>query len=158
MMSQSTEKKIQSIAKNRKARHDYTLSTLYEAGIVLEGWEVKSIRAGRSNLKDSHVLIRQGEAWLVNLHISPLSTTNTHRKAEPDRSRKLLLHRIELKRLIGKIKQKGLTLIATELYWRGKHVKVKLALAKGKKKHDKRASIKERDWERSKLRLKKHML
>lgn len=154
-MTPLNEKKTKLIAINRKAKHDYTLSAFYEAGLVLEGWEVKSIRAGRLNLKDTYVVIRKGEAWLLNVHISPLKTICRYQQVEADRSRKLLLHRTELRRLIGKVNQQGFTLVVTELYWRGAHVKAKLALAKGKKLYDKRAAIKEREWDRAKQRLKK---
>ncbi len=157
-MPQSNENKTKVIATNRKAGYDHTFSSRYEAGVVLEGWEVKSIRSGRVQLKDSYAQIREGEAWLMDLHVSILSTTCTHRKLDPKRARKLLLHRDELKRLAGKVKQQGFTLVVTELYWKGRHVKARLVLAKGKKKHDKRVALKEREWERSKQRLKKYKL
>lgn len=141
------------IAVNRKAYHDYTIEERLEAGIVLQGWEVKSLRAGRGQLKDSYVVIRNGEAWLLNSHISPLNTVSTHIKAEPERSRKLLLHYKELQKLIGATQRAGYTLIPLKMYWLRGNVKVEVAFAKGKQLHDKRDSAKERDWQREKQRL-----
>jgi SsrA-binding protein len=137
-----------SIAQNRKARHDYQLEQRFEAGVVLEGWEVKSLRAGKVQLVDSFVMVRDGEAWLHNATITPLSSASTHVIADPKRVRKLLLHEKEIAELFTATHQKGYTCIATALYWRGNRIKCEVALAKGKKQHDKRASEKERDWKK----------
>lgn len=144
-----------SITENRKASHDYSLEDRFEAGIVLKGWEVKSLRAGRAQLKDSYVILRQGEAWLLNAHISALPTVSSHIDPKPDRSRKLLLHAKELNVLIGAVQRKGYTLIPLSLYWKHNRVKVAFALAKGKQLHDKRESEKNRDWQREKQRMMK---
>jgi len=152
-------KKTQSdsnIAQNRRALHDYAIEERFEAGIVLEGWEVKSIRAGRVQLDQSYVLLKNGEAWLFGAQITPLITASTHQVNDPTRSRKLLMHKIELNRLIGNVDRKGYTLVPLSLYWKGAHIKIQIGLAKGKKAHDKRASEKERDWQREKQRLMKH--
>ena len=141
------------IALNRKARHDYFIEDNYEAGIMLQGWEVKSLRAGKVQLVDSYVFIKNGEAWISNLLITPLQTASTHISPEPTRVRKLLLHRSEIDRLIGAVERKGYTLIALALYWSKRKVKVDVGLAKGKKQHDIRASEKERDWQREKQRI-----
>lgn len=144
------------IALNRKARHDYFIEDNYEAGIMLEGWEVKSLRAGKVQLVDSFVFIKNGEAWVSNLLITPLQTASTHITPEPTRVRKLLLHRSEIDRLIGAVERKGYTLIALALYWSKGKVKLDVGLAKGKKQHDIRASEKERDWQREKQRILKN--
>ncbi|MBI5450039.1 MAG: SsrA-binding protein SmpB [Gammaproteobacteria bacterium] len=141
------------IAINRKARHDYTIEEHYEAGLALEGWEVKSLRAGRAQLSESYVLIKNGEAWLFGAHISPLATASTHVHPDPTRSRKLLLHRNELNKLIGAVERKGYTLIPLNLHWKRGRAKLDVGLAKGKKEHDKRATVKEREWQREKQRL-----
>jgi SsrA-binding protein len=141
-----------SIAVNKKAFHDYHIEQRFEAGIVLEGWEVKSIRASRIQLKDSYVVLKQGEAWLLGVHISPLPTTSTHLKADPLRTRKLLLHSKELQTLIGSVQRKGYTLATLAMYWKKNHVKVEIGLAKGKKEFDKRETLKQRDWQREKQR------
>ena len=141
------------IAVNRKATHDYFIEQRFEGGLVLEGWEVKSLRAGRAQLKDSYIVITRNEAWLINTHFSPLSTVSTHFEPEPERSRKLLLHRKELEILIGATKREGYTLVPLSLYWKHNRAKVEFGLAKGKKQHDKRESTKTRDWEREKQRL-----
>jgi len=141
------------IALNRKASHDYHFETLYEAGIMLQGWELKSIRQGRVNLKDSYVTMRHGEAYLLGCHISPLTSASTHVTADPTRSRKLLLNSSELKKLIGGVQRDGYSIVATALYWKKQLVKIKIALAKGKKEYDKRASQKDKDWSRDKSRL-----
>ncbi len=151
-----TKKKGQpsnTIALNKKAKHDYQIEERYEAGVALEGWEVKSLRAGRVQLRDSYVLIQKGEAWLFGAHITPLATTATHLHADPTRSRKLLLHRAELNKLIGLVERKGYTLVPTALYWKKARVKVEIGLAKGKQAHDKRAAEKDRDWAREKQRM-----
>jgi len=144
------------IAVNRKARHDYTLEEQYEAGLALQGWEVKSMREKHAQISDAHVIVRKGEAWLLNSHIPPLPSASTHVIADPGRTRKLLLNRKELNKLMGHVEQKGYTIIPLELYWHQGRAKLKIALAKGKKLHDKRASEKDRDWQRQKERLFKH--
>ena len=144
------------IGQNRVARHDFILEDRFEAGIVLEGWEVKSLRAGRINLKESYVFIKQGEAWLFGCHITPLLSASTHVNPDPTRTRKLLLHRLELNRLIGATERKGYTLVPLSMYWKRGRVKIEIALGKGKKLHDKRATDKERDWGRQKQRIMKH--
>lgn len=146
------------IGQNRVARHDFILEDRFEAGIVLEGWEVKSLRAGRINLKESYVFIKQGEAWLFGCHITPLLSASTHVNPDPTRTRKLLLHRLELNRLIGATERKGYTLVPLSMFWKRGRVKIEIALGKGKKLHDKRASDKERDWGRQKQRVMKQTL
>ena len=141
------------IAVNRKARHDYFIEDRLEAGLVLEGWEVKSLRDGRAQLTESYVHIRHGEAWLIGAHFSPLNTASTHIKADPTRSRKLLLNRQELDRLIGNVERKGYALVPLDLHWSKGRAKLEIGLAKGKKQHDKRATKKERDWQRQKARI-----
>jgi len=141
------------IAANRKARHDYFIEEHLEAGLALEGWEVKSLRAGRAQLTESHVQLHRGEAFLYGAHFSPLTTTSSHVTPDPARPRKLLLHRRELDRLVGAVERKGYTLVPLDLHWRKGRAKLEVGLAKGKKQHDKRASLKERDWQRQKARL-----
>lgn len=144
------------IALNKRARHDYALEERFEAGLVLEGWEVKAIRAGKVQLTDSYVLLRNGEAWLIGANIAPLVSASTHVIADPQRTRKLLLHEKELARLFVATQQKGYTCVVTAMYWKGSRVKCEVALGKGKKLHDKRATDRDRDWERQKDRLMKH--
>ena len=139
----------------QSGQHDYHLEDRYEAGLVLFGWELKAIRAGKAQLIDSYVLVREGEAWLLGANISPLESASTHVIAEPKRTRKLLLHAKELAILFMATQQKGYTCIATQLYWKGKHVKCEIALAKGKQDHDKRETTKDREWARQKERLMK---
>ncbi len=153
MKTQKTTPNQSTIATNRKAHHDYLIEDRFEAGLMLQGWEVKSLRAGRAQLKDSYVIIRSGEAWLLNAHISPLSTVSTHIHPDPERSRKLLLHARELCFLAGAVQRKGYTLVPLALYWKKNRAKVEFALAKGKKLYDKRETEKRRDWEREKSRL-----
>jgi SsrA-binding protein len=141
------------IALNKRARHDYQLEERFEAGLALEGWEVKSVRAGKAQLVDSYVLVRDGEAWLLGANISPLPSASTHVVPDPQRTRKLLLHAREIARIHAATQQKGYTCVATALYWKGNRVKCELALGKGKKQHDKRASLKEREWNRQKERV-----
>ncbi len=141
------------IALNKKSRHDYLLGERFEAGLVLEGWEVKSLRAGRVQLRDAYVLLKDGEAWLLGAVITPLPTASTHIQPDPTRTRKLLLHREELNKLIGAVERKGYTLIPTAMYWKKGRAKLEIALAKGKQTHDKRATERERDWQRDKQRL-----
>ena len=143
------------IALNRRARFDYALEQRFEAGIALLGWEVKSIRAGLVQLADSYVLVRDGEAWLLGARISPLASASTHVLADPTRTRKLLLHANEISRIFSGVQTRGQACVATALYWKGRRVKCEIALAKGKKSHDKRASIRERDWQRDQGRLAK---
>lgn len=141
------------IALNKRARHDYELEERFEAGLALEGWEVKSLRAGKGQLVDSYVLVRDGEAWLLGANISPLASASTHVVPDPQRTRKLLLHAREIARIHAATQQKGYTCVTTALYWKGNRVKCELALGKGKKQHDKRATLKEREWNRQKERL-----
>jgi SsrA-binding protein len=141
------------IAENRRARHDYFIEEQYEAGIALEGWEVKSLRAGRAQLNESYVVIKDSEAWLLGAHVSPLATASTHIQPDATRTRRLLLHREELNKLIGAVERKGYTLIPLDLHWARGRAKLRIGLAKGKKQHDKRESEKERDWLREKQRL-----
>ncbi len=141
------------IAVNRKARHDYFIEDKFEAGLVLEGWEAKSLRAGRAQLTESYVHLRNGEAYLIGAHFSPLNTASTHTKADPTRSRKLLLQRYELDRLVGAVERKGFALVPLNLHWSRGRAKLEIGLAKGKKQHDKRAASKDRDWQRQKERI-----
>ena len=143
------------IADNRKAAHDYHLIETFEAGVALLGTEVKSIREGGANLRDSYARIEGGEVWVYNIHINPYRNRG-YSDHEPTRRRKLLLHRQEIRKLIGKTVEKGMTLVPTRLYFKNGHVKVALALAKGKQAHDKRQSIKDRDWQRQRARLLSH--
>jgi len=144
------------IALNRQATHDYFIEERFEAGLVLEGWEVKSLRAGRAQLKESYVVLKGGEAFLLGSHISALSTASTHVVPDPVRTRKLLLHASELSRLIGHVERKGYTLIPLALYWKKGRAKLEIGLGRGKKMHDKRATEKDRDWQREKQRVMKH--
>ncbi len=141
------------IALNKKARHDYTIENRYEAGIALQGWEVKSLREGRVQLRDSYVILQNGEAYLIGTHITPLLSASTHIHPDPTRTRKLLLHRRELDRLVGAVERQGYTLVPLALYWKNNRVKVEIGLGRGKQKHDKRAALKERDWKRDKQRI-----
>ncbi len=155
-MAKSKTKGPPPIAQNRRARHDYELSDRFEAGIALEGWELKSIRSGKAQLVDSYVVMRNGEAWLINATITPLVSASTHVIANPTRQRKLLLHKKEIARLFAETSQKGYTCVATSLYWKANKVKCEVALAKGKKEHDKRASQRDRDWKLQQRRVLKH--
>lgn len=141
------------IALNKKAGHDYFIEQRIEAGVSLEGWEVKSLRAGRVQIKESYVKILHGEAFLIGAHISPLPTASTHVSPDPTRTRKLLLNRSELNKLIGQTERAGYTLVPTAMYWKRGRAKLEIGLAKGKKLHDKRASEKDKDWQREKERL-----
>jgi len=143
------------IAQNKKARFDYFIEERLEAGLALQGWEVKSMRAGKAQLTDAFVILREGEAWLLGSHIAPLNTTSTHVVADPKRIRKLLLNRREIDRLTGLVDRKGYTLVALELYWSKNRAKLAIGLAKGKKQHDKRDTEKDRDWERDRARIMK---
>ncbi|MBK1706710.1 SsrA-binding protein SmpB [Halochromatium glycolicum] len=141
------------IALNKKARHEYQIEQRFEAGLALEGWEVKGLRAGRVQLKEAYVKILHGEAFLIGCHISPLASASTHVEPDPTRTRKLLLKRTELSRLIGQTERAGYTLVPLAMYWKRGRAKLEIGLAKGKKLHDKRADAKDRDWQREKERL-----
>jgi SsrA-binding protein len=145
-----------SIAENRRARFEYHIEEQFEAGIVLEGWEVKAIRAGQVQLTDGYVMIKNGELYLIGCRINPLRTASTHVNPMADRTKKLLMKKDEIRRLVGKVEQKGFTLVPLNLHYKGSHVKVDIALAKGKDLHDKRETEKKRDWEREKGRLMRH--
>ncbi|MEE3003348.1 MAG: SsrA-binding protein SmpB [Pseudomonadota bacterium] len=138
------------IALNRKSSHLYHLEDRLEAGLQLSGWEVKSLRDGRAQISESYIIIRKGQAWLLNAHFTPLTSASTHVVAEPERTRKLLLHKREISKLAGKIKEVGYTIVPTKLYWKNNMVKLEIAMAKGKKEYDKRQSLKTKDWERQK--------
>lgn len=144
---------LKTIALNKRARHDYSLEDRYEAGLVLQGWEVKAIRAGRIQFADSYAMIIRGELFLIGAQITPLITASTHVVADDRRTRKLLLHQREIVKLIGAVERDGYTLIPTAMYWKNGRAKLEVALAKGKQSHDKRAAIKERDWARDKQRV-----
>lgn len=143
------------IVVNRKARFEYFIEDEYEAGLVLQGWEIKSLRAGKVNLSDAHVIVKYGEAFLLGAQINPLSTAAVHLHPDPLRTRKLLLNRRELNILIGSVERQGYTLIPISLYWKRNNVKMRVALAKGKKSHDKRETVKDRDWARTHSRIMK---
>ena len=142
-----------SITNNKKAFHDFFIEEKYEAGIVLEGWEVKAIRAGRVQIKESYVVVKNGEIWLLGMHITPLSEASTHVHPDPVRTRKLLLHEREISKLIGKVERAGYTLVPVDLHYTRGRVKVEIGLAKGKKQHDKRATEQDKDWKREQGRL-----
>ena len=144
------------IALNKRARHDYSIDERFEAGIALEGWEVKSLRAGKVQIVESYILLKDSEAFLFGALITPLPTASTHISPEPQRSRKLLLHRSELNRLVGAVERKGFALIPTALYWKDGKVKLELGIARGKKEHDKREVEKDRDWQRQKAQIMRH--
>ncbi len=148
-------KQPSSIAQNKKARHDYHIDERFEAGLVLEGWEVKSLRAGNVQLRDTYVLLKDNEAFLFGALINPLPSASTHITPDPQRMRKLLLHRREIDHLKGAVERKGMTAIALALYWKKGNAKVEIALARGKRQHDKRAAEKDRDWQREKARIMK---
>jgi SsrA-binding protein len=142
-----------SIAENRKAYHDYFIEERFEAGLVLEGWEAKAIRAGRAQLKEAYVVVKNQEVFLIGAHISPLLTASTHVSPDPVRTRKLLLHAEQIRRLIGKVDQAGYTLVPLDLHYAKGRIKLEIGLAKGKKQYDKRAAEKEKEWSREKQRL-----
>jgi SsrA-binding protein len=144
------------IALNRIARHDYAIEDDLEVGIVLEGWEVKSLRNKNLQLKESYVMAKNGELWLIGAHISPLNTASTHINPDPRRTRKLLAHQTQIDRLMGLVDRRGYTLVAMSAYWSRGRAKIKIGLGKGKKHHDKRATEKDRDWQRDKARIMKH--
>lgn len=155
MAKKNSKKKTpdNTIAQNRRARHDYFLEDKFEAGLVLEGWEVKSLRDGRLSLNEAYIVIHKGEAWLHGAHISPMLSASTHIHPEDVRRRKLLLHKLELGRLIGAVDRKGYTIVPVSMYWKKGRAKLQIALAKGKQQHDKRATEKDRDWKREKARI-----
>tara|TARA_E500000178_G_scaffold356715_1_gene437815 strand:+ start:4915 stop:5379 length:465 start_codon:yes stop_codon:yes gene_type:complete len=144
-----------SIVQNKKAFHEYFIEDKFEAGIVLEGWETKSIRAGRAQLKEAYIIVRESEIFLLGSHIAPLNSTSTHVKANPTRTRKLLLHAEQIDRLIGKTERAGYTLVPLNLHYSKGRIKIDVGLAKGKKQYDKRATIKEKEWKRQAERLMK---
>lgn len=156
MTKSKSAKENPSIAENRKARYDFFIEETYEAGMVLLGWEVKSMREGRAQLKEAYVFVKDEEAFLYGAHISALKTASTHVVPDPVRTRKLLLNRSELSRLVGAVERKGYTIVPLELYWKDNRVKLRIGLAKGKKDHDKRDTSKEREWNRERSRLMKH--
>ena len=141
------------ICNNKKAFHDYFIEERVEAGLALTGWEVKAIRAGRAHLKEAYVVIKNGELVLIGAHITPLTTASTHVIADPTRTRKLLMHREEINRLVGKVERAGYTLAPLDLHYKNGRVKIEVGLAKGKKQHDKRDTIKDREWAREQQRL-----
>lgn len=151
-MKKNSQQSNTTIALNKKANFEFAIEETFIAGLVLEGWEVKSLRAGRVQITDSYVLIKEGEAWLLGAQITPLLTASTHIHPDPTRTRKLLLTHRELKKLIGATQRQGYALVALSLFWGGKHAKLKIGLGKGKKLHDKRASIKERELKREQQR------
>ncbi len=144
------------IALNKKASHDYFIDERFEAGIALLGWEVKSLRAGKIQIVESYIMLKDHEAFLFGAHITPLLSASTHIKTEPNRTRKLLLHRQELNRLIGAVERKGFALVPTAMYWKNGKVKLEIGMARGKKAHDKRATEKDRDWQKQKAQLLRH--
>ncbi|BBG59459.1 Small protein B [Providencia rustigianii] len=144
------------IAMNKRARHEYSIEEEFEAGLSLQGWEVKSLRAGKANIGDSYVLLRDGEAYLFGANFTPLTVASSHVVCDPTRSRKLLLNQRELDTLYGKVNREGYTVIALSLYWKNAWCKVKIGVAKGKKAHDKRSDIKDREWQLDKARIMKH--
>ncbi len=157
-MSKTNKKENTSntIVLNKKAKHDFFIEEKFEAGIALQGWEVKSLRAGKVQLRDSYVLLKDNEAYIIGCLITPLPTASTHIHPDPQRTRKLLLHRKELNQLIGSVERKGYTAVVTALYWKQGKVKAELGLARGKQSHDKRQDLKRKDWERAKQRTLKH--
>jgi SsrA-binding protein len=155
-MSKKKKSGGKTIALNKKASHDYFIDERFEAGISLLGWEVKSLRAGKVQIVESYILLKDNEAFLFGALITPLLSASTHVKTEPSRTRKLLLHRHELNRLIGAVERKGFTLVPTALYWKNGKVKLELGIAHGKKAHDKRATEKDRDWQKQKAQLLRH--
>ncbi len=152
-MSKTKSSGGSTIVLNKKARHDYFIEERYEAGIALQGWEVKSLRAGKVQIVESYIMLKNDEAFLFGALITPLPTVSTHINADPTRTRKLLMHREEINKLIGAVERKGYALVPTAMYWKNGKVKLEIGVAKGKKEHDKRQAIKARDWERQKARI-----
>src|SRR5690554_2106079 len=144
------------IVDNRKAYHDYFIEDRFEAGLVLQGWEVKAIRAGHVQLKESYIIVRDGEIWIVGMHISPLSSISTHVTPDPTRTRKLLLRSEEISKLIGRVEQRGYTMVPLNLHYKTGRIKLDFGLGRGKKQHDKRDTARDKDWQREKERLMKH--
>jgi SsrA-binding protein len=142
-----------SIADNKKAFHDYFIEERFEAGLALEGWEVKAIRASRVQIREAYVVLRRGEVFIIGMHVSALQTASTHIKTDPTRTRKLLLHAAEINKLVGKVERAGFTLVPLDLHYKKGRIKLEIGLAKGKKQHDKREDEKKKDWEREKQRL-----
>jgi SsrA-binding protein len=155
-MAKAKKKSPANIAQNKRARYDFQIEETFEAGISLQGWEVKSLREGHVQLKESYALLKDNEAFLLGCHITPLLSASTHVNPDATRTRKLLLHRSELDKLIGAVERKGYTLVPMSLFWKHGRAKLQLGLGKGKKKHDKRATEKSRDWQRQKERIMKH--
>jgi len=145
-----------SIVENRKARHDYFIEERFEAGLVLEGWEVKAIRAGHVQLQESYIIVRDGEIFIIGMHVSPLPTTSTHIRPDATRTRKLLLRAEEIRKLIGKTEQRGYTMVPLNLHYRNGRIKLDFGLGRGKKQHDKRDAARDKDWAREKERIMKH--
>ena len=154
-MARKNGETAERIAENRRARHDYFIDDRQEAGLALLGWEVKALRAGRLQLQEAYVLLKDAEAWLFGAHVSPLPTTSTHVIADPTRSRKLLLHRRQIDALVGAVERKGYTIVPLAAYWKSGKAKLEIGLARGKKQHDKRADERDRDWHREKARVMK---
>ena len=152
-MSKKKSPSSNTIAQNKKARHDYFIEDKVEAGVALQGWELKSLRAGKAQLTDTYVIFKSGEALLLGCQITPMNTVSTHFVVDPSRTRKLLMHRSEIDRLASAVTQKGYTALCTALYWKGHLVKAEISLGRGKAEHDKRDSIKEREWQRQKQRV-----
>ncbi len=155
-MTENENKGRKTIAVNKRARFEFHIDERIEAGIALEGWEVKSLRAGKAQFADSYVLLKDNEAFLFGCHMEPLPTVSEHDKADPTRTRKLLMHRQEIDRLVGLVERKGFALIPTAMYFSRGRVKVEIGVARGKRQHDKRKAIKDRDWQRQKERIMKH--
>ncbi|MFT5116833.1 MAG: SsrA-binding protein [Kiritimatiellia bacterium] len=155
-MAKKSKTSPNTIAQNKRARFDFHIEEQFEAGMSLQGWEVKSLRAGKGQITDSYVFLKNGEAWLLNVQIQPINTISTHFVVEPNRQRKLLLNRKEIRKLEVATEQKGHTVVALGLYWKGHLVKCKIAIASGKKQHDKRQDEKEKDWSRQKQRVMQH--
>ncbi len=149
--------KLPPIAINRKARFDYFIEERFEAGISLMGWEVKSMRAGKAQIAEAYVYLKNGEAFLFGAHLNPLNSASTHVETDPTRTRKLLLNRRQLDHMVGAVERRGYTIVPLELYWKAGRAKLEIGLAKGKKQHDKRANEKDRDWQRDKGRIMKAM-
>lgn len=145
-----------SIINNRKAYHDYFIEERFEAGLVLQGWEVKAIRAGQVHLKESYLIVRDGEIWVVGMHISPLPNISSHVVPDPTRTRKLLLHADEIRKLVGKVEQRGYTMVPLDLHYRRGRIKMDFGLGRGKKQHDKRQTARDKDWQRERERFMKH--
>jgi len=151
----SPSESSKTVAVNKKARFEYFIEEKLEAGLALEGWEVKALRAGKAQLTESYVLLKEGQAWLFGCHITPLPTASTHVHPDPIRTRKLLMHRREIDRLVGAVERRGYTLVPLKMYWNRGRAKLEVGLAKGKEQHDKRATEKDRDWQRQKSRIMK---